>query len=107
MRGNLGQLLKQAQQLQEQMRQAQEALERLEVTGEAGGGMVRITMTGRYEVRRVVIDSALPLDEREMLEDLVAAAMNDAVRKVSATLQDRFAGFAGGLGLPAGMKLPF
>ena len=103
MRGGLGDLMKQAQQLQENMRKAKEDLANLEVTGQAGGGKVTVSMSGRYEVRRVNIDPQLFAEEREMLEDMVAAATNDAVKKVADTMQERFAG----LGLSAGLKLPF
>ena len=103
MRGGLGDLMKQAQQLQENMRKAQDELASLEVTGQAGGGMITVSMSGRYEVRRVHMDPKLMSEEREMLEDMVAAATNDAVRKVADTIQERFAG----LGLPPGLKLPF
>jgi DNA-binding YbaB/EbfC family protein len=103
MRGGLGDLMKQAQQLQENMRKAQEELAGLEVTGQAGGGMVTVSMSGRHEVRRVHIDPKLMGEEQEMLEDMVAAAANDAVRKVADTMQERFAGF----GLPPGLKSLF
>lgn len=103
MRGGLGDLMKQAQQLQENMRKAQEDLASLEVTGQAGGGMVTVSMSGRYEVRRVHIDPKLLGEEQEMLEDMVTAATNDAVKQVADTMQERFAGF----GLPHGLKLPF
>ena len=107
MKGGLGQLMKQAQKLQEDMQQAQNELASMEVVGEAGGGMVTITMTGRHDVRSVRIDPALMGDDREMLEDLVAAAMNDAVHKVEAGTKDRFSGLGAGLNLPPGFKLPF
>jgi len=107
MKGNLSNLMKQAQQIQETFQQAQEELANLEVTGEAGGGMVKILMTGRHDVRRVDIDPSLLNEDREMLEDLVAAAINDAVRKVETQTQEKMAGMANGLGLPGGMKLPF
>ncbi len=103
MKGGLGQLMKQAQKMQETMRKAQEELARMEVTGESGGGMVRVVMTGKYAVRRVHIDDAV-LDDREMLEDLVAAAVNDAVHKVEAATRDKMAGLTAGL--PAGFDLP-
>ena len=103
MRGGLGDLMKQAQQLQENMRKAQEDLASVEVVGQAGGGMVTVAMSGRYEVRRVHIDPKLMGEEQEMLEDMVTAATNDAVKQVADTLQERFAG----LGLPPGLKLPF
>lgn len=99
--------MKQAQQLQENMQKAQEELARMEVTGQAGGGMVSVVMTGRHEVRRVSIDPKLLGDDREMLEDLVAAAVNDAVNRIEAASRERFSGLTSGMQLPAGMKLPF
>ncbi len=107
MKGGLGNIMKQAQQLQANLQKAQEELASLEVTGESGGGMVQVVMNGRHDVRRVSIDPSLLGEDREMLEDLVAAAVNDAVRKVERTTQERMAGLTAGLGLPAGMKLPF
>jgi DNA-binding YbaB/EbfC family protein len=99
--------MKQAQEMQANMQKAQEALAKMEITGESGGGMVSVVMTGKHEVRRVNIDDSLLADDKDMLEDLVAAAINDAVHKVESTTQERLAGLAGGLNLPAGMKLPF
>lgn len=107
MKGGLGQLMKQAQKLQEDMQQAQNELASMEVEGEAGAGMVRVTMTGRHDVRSVRIDSDLMSEDKEMLEDLIAAAVNDAVHKVEARTRDRFSGLGSGLNLPPGMKLPF
>jgi len=107
MKGGLGQIMKQAQQMQASLQKAQEELANLEVTGEAGGGMVQVLMTGRHDVRRVSIDPTLMEDDKEMLEDLVAAAVNDAVRKVEKTTQERMSGLTAGLNLPGGMKLPF
>lgn len=107
MKGGIGQLMKQAQQMQAEMKKAQEEMAKLTVTGESGGGMVRITMNGRHEVKALDIDDSLVGDDKEMLEDLLVAAFNDAQRKVEQTIQDRFAGLAGGLNLPPGMKLPF
>jgi len=107
MKGGLGQLMRQAQQMQADMQKAQEELAGLEVTGAAGGGMVTVVMTCKHEVRRVSIDSSMVGEDREMLEDLVAAAVNDAVRKVEQTIQEKFSGIAGGMSLPPGMKLPF
>ncbi len=98
--------MKQAQQMQANMQKAQEELARLEVTGEAGGGMVKILMTGKHEVRRIDVDDTLIGDDKEMLEDLLAAAFNDAIRKVEQTVQEKFAGMTTGLSLPPGMKLP-
>jgi DNA-binding YbaB/EbfC family protein len=107
MKPNLGQLMRQAQQLQANMQKAQEQLGSLEVTGESGGGMVKVTMNGRHEVRRVQIDPSVAGDDREMLEDLVAAACNDAARRVAEATQQQMAGAMGGMQLPPGMKLPF
>ena len=107
MKGGLGQLMKQAQKLQEDMQQAQNELASMEVEGEAGAGMVRITMTGRHDVRSVRIDAGLMSEDKEMLEDLIAAAVNDAVHKVEARTRDRFSGLGSALDLPPGMKLPF
>ena len=107
MKGGIGQLMKQAQKMQEEMQKAQQQMAREMVTGEAGAGMVRITMSCRHEVQRVEIDDSLYGDDKDMLEDLVVAAFNDAVRKVEQTVQDKFAGMAAGLPLPPGMKLPF
>jgi hypothetical protein len=107
MKPNLGQLMRQAQQLQANMQKAQEQLGTIEVTGESGGGAVRVVMNGRHEVRRVQIDPVAAGDDREMLEDLVAAACNDAVRRVGEAVQQHMAGAMGGMQLPPGMKLPF
>ena len=107
MKGGLGGLMKQAQQLQASMQKAQEELARLEVTGQAGGGMVSVVMTGRHEVRRVSIDPKLLNDDKEMLEDLIAASINDAVNKIEAAVRERFSGLTAGMPLPGGMKLPF
>jgi len=107
MKGQLGQLMRQAQQMQENLQKAQEELAALEVVGEAGGGMVKVTMSCKHEVRALAIDPELVGDDREMLEDLVAAAVNDALRKVERTVQDKYSGMTSGLGLPPGMKLPF
>ena len=107
MKGGLGNLMKQAQQMQEDMQKAQEELANMEVTGQAGGNMVSIVMTGRHDVRRVSIDDSLLKDDKDMLEDLIAAAVNDAVRKVEAVSQERMASMTSGMPLPPGMKLPF
>lgn len=107
MKGGIGQLMKQAQEMQENMKKAQEEMASIQVTGESGAGAVRITMTCRHDVRAVEIDNALIGDDKDMLEDLVAAAFNDAIRKVEKTVQEKFAGMASGLSLPPGMKLPF
>ncbi|MBR0566614.1 YbaB/EbfC family nucleoid-associated protein [Azoarcus sp. L1K30] len=106
MKGGLGGLMKQAQQMQENMKKMQDQLATVEVDGQSGAGMVKVVMTCKYDVRRVVIDDSV-MDDKEMLEDLVAAAVNDAVRKVEATTQERMAGFTSGLNLPPGFKLPF
>jgi hypothetical protein len=107
MKGGIGNLMKQAQQLQANMQKAQAEIAAMEVTGESGGGMVKVTINGRHEAKRVQIDPSVPLDDREMIEDLVAAAFNDAVRRLEATTQEKMAGLMGGMNLPAGMKLPF
>jgi DNA-binding YbaB/EbfC family protein len=102
----LGGLMKQAQQMQERMKKAQEELADVEVEGQAGSGIVKVTMTCAHLVRRIAIDPAA-MDDREMLEDLVAAAVNDAVRRVEETSQSKMSGFTSGLNLPPGFKLPF
>ena len=107
MKGGLAGLMKQAQQMQENMKRMQDQLASVEVEGQAGAGMTKGVMTCRYDVKRVVIDDSLLKDDKEMLEDLVAAAFNDAVRKVEATTQERMGGMTAGLGLPPGFKLPF
>ena len=107
MKGQLAGLMKQAQQMQENMRKMQEQLALVEVEGQSGGGMVKVTMTCRNVVKRVAIDPSLLGDDKEMLEDLVAAALNDALRRSEATSQEKMAGFTAGMGLPPGMKLPF
>lgn len=103
----LGQLMKQAQEMQANMQKAQEELAALEVVGEAGGGMVKVRMSCKYDCRGVSIENELFNDDKEMLEDLIAAAVNDANRKVERTVQERMASLTGGLSLPGGMKLPF
>jgi len=107
MKGGIGQLMKQAQQMQADMQNAQEEMGNLTVTGESGGGMVKITMTCKHEVRALDIDDTLLGDDKDMLEDLIIAAFNDAVRRVEKTVQETFSGMASGLNLPPGMKLPF
>jgi nucleoid-associated protein EbfC len=107
MKGNIGQLMKQAQMMQEKMRLMQEQLASLEVEGQSGAGMVKVQMTCKYEVKRIVIDPSLVGDDREMLEDLVAAAFNDAAHRVESTIAEKMGGVTAGLGLPAGFKLPF
>ena len=107
MKGGIGNLMKQAQKLQADMQKAQEEMANLEVEGQAGGGMVKVVMTGRHELRRVEIDPTLMGDDKEMLEDLVAAAVNDAVQRLETQVKDRMSGLTAGMGLPGGMKLPF
>lgn len=107
MKGGLGNLMKQAQQMQANLQKAQEELANMEVTGQSGGGLVSVVMTGRHEVRRVNIDSSLLQEDKDMLEDLLAAAVNDAVHKVEKTSQERLSSLTAGLPLPPGMKLPF
>jgi len=106
-KGELGNILKQAQKMQEELQKTQERLAQEEVTGESGGGMVRVTMNGRHEVKRIEIDPALLADDQEMLEDLVAAAVNAAVQRVAEKMQEGMTGLTAGLQLPPGMKLPF
>jgi DNA-binding YbaB/EbfC family protein len=107
MKGQLAGLMQQAQRMQENMRKLQEELALVEVEGQSGAGMVKITMTCKHDVKRVKIDPSLLGDDKEMLEDLVAAAMNDAARKVEAAVQEKMGTIAGGMGLPPGFKLPF
>jgi DNA-binding YbaB/EbfC family protein len=107
MKGGLGGLMKQAQQMQENMKRMQEELATIEVEGQSGAGMVKVVMTCRYDVKRVSLDESLLKDDKDMLEDLIAAAVNDAVRRVEATTQEKMGGMAAGMGLPAGFKLPF
>ena len=107
MKNQLAGLMKQAQQMQENMKKAQEQLASLEVEGQSGAGMVKIVMTCRHDVKRVSIDESLLKDDKEMLEDLIAAAMNDAVRRVESTVQEKMAGVTAGMPLPPGFKLPF
>jgi DNA-binding YbaB/EbfC family protein len=107
MKSGLGDLMKQAQQLQEQMQKAQEQLAAAEVVGEAGAGLVKVTMTGRHDVRRVAIDPSLLSEDKEILEDLLAAAVNDAVRRVEEKNRDMMASMTQGMGIPPGFKMPF
>ncbi len=107
MKGGIGQLMKQAQQMQADMQKAQEEMASLTVTGESGAGLVHITMTCKHELKRLEIDDSLIGDDKEMLEDLIIAAFNDAVRRVEKTVQEKFSGMTAGLSLPPGMKLPF
>ena len=106
MKGGLGNLMKQAQQMQQNMQKAQEELAAIEVEGQSGAGAVKVVMTCKHDVRRVSIDASV-MDDKEMLEDLIAAALNDATRRVESTTAERMAGFSAGLNLPPGMKLPF
>ena len=107
MKNQLAGLMKQAQQMQDNMKRAQEELAQTEVEGQSGAGLVKITMTCRHDVKRVSIDDSLLGEDKDMLEDLIAAAMNDAVRRVESVSQEKLAGVAGGLGLPPGFKLSF
>jgi hypothetical protein len=106
-KGGMGNLMKQAQEMQEQLQKAQQEIANAEVTGESGAGMIRVVMNGRHDVKRVRIDPSLMEEEKEILEDLVAAAINDAVRKIEAASQEKMAGLAGGMGMPPGFKMPF
>lgn len=107
MKDGFGDIMKQAQKMQENMQRMQDEIASTEVTGEAGAGLVKVTMTGRHDVKRVEIDPSLLSTDKDMLEDLVAAAMNDANRRVERASQDKIADVTSGLGLPPGLKLPF
>ena len=107
MKGGMGNLMKQAQQMQAKMQKAQEEIANMEVTGEAGAGMVKVTMTGSHSVRRVEIDESLMEDDKDMIEDLVAAAFNDAVRRVEEVNKEKMGSLTGGMQMPPGMKMPF
>ncbi len=107
MKGGLGNLMKQAQMMQENMKKMQEQLASVEVEGQSGAGLVKVTITCRYDVKRVQIDPSLLGDDKDMLEDLIAAAMNDAVRKVEAASQEKMGGLTSSMGLPPGFKMPF
>jgi len=107
MKENLSDLMKQAQKMQEDMQKAQEELANVEIRGEAGAGLVSVIMTGRHDVKRVNIDPSVLGEDKEVLEDLLAAAVNDAVRKVEAHNQQAMAGLASGLNIPGGFKMPF
>ena len=107
MKGGLGGLMKQAQQMQANMKKAQAELATVEVEGQAGSGMVKVTMTCAHEVRRVSLDDSLLTDDKELLEDLIAAAVNDAVKQAAAVSEKRMSGFSAGMNLPPGMSLPF
>ena len=106
MKGGIAGLMKQAQQMQDNMKKMQDSLGSIEVEGQSGAGMVKVTMTCKHDVRRIAIDPSV-MDDKEMLEDLVAAAVNDAVRRVESTTQEKMSGFTSGLNLPPGFKLPF
>ena len=107
LKGGLGNMMKQAQQMQENMQKMQEKLAEIEVEGQSGAGLVKVTMTCRHDVKRIQIDASLLKDDKEMLEDLVAAAVNDAVRKIESTVQEKMSGVTAGMGLPPGFKMPF
>ncbi len=107
MKGGLSGLMKQAQQMQDNMKKMQEELATVEVEGQSGAGMVKVVMTCRHDVKRVIIDDSLLKDDKDMLEDLIAAAVNDAVRRVEAATQEKMAGMTAGLPLPPGFKMPF
>ena len=107
MKGGLGKLMKQAQEMQANIQKAQEELAKAEFTGQSGGGLVNVTMNGRHDVIKVSIDDSLMNDDKEMLEDLIAAAVNDAVRQVEKTVEEKMSGLTSGMGLPGGFKLPF
>lgn len=107
MMNNMGDMMKKAQKMQEDMQKAQEELAKAEVTGEAGAGLVKVTMNGRHDVRKVAIDPSLMSEEKDILEDLLAAAVNDAVRRVEENQKEKMSGMMSGMGLPAGFKMPF
>ncbi len=107
MKGGMGNMLKQAQKMQENMQKMQEEVAQLEVEGQSGGGMVKVVMTGRHDIKRVSIDDSLMGDDKDMLEDLIAAAVNDAVRQVEKSSQDKMSSVTGGMDLPPGFKMPF
>lgn len=107
MKGGIGNLMKQAQKMQEDMQKAQQEMGNIEVTGQSGGGLVKVIMTCKHDVKHIEIDDSLIGDDKDMLEDLVTAAVNDAVRNVEKTTQDKFSGLTDGLNLPAGFKMPF
>ncbi|WP_428241642.1 YbaB/EbfC family nucleoid-associated protein [Gynuella sp.] len=106
-KGNMGNLMKQAQKMQEQMQKAQEELANAEVTGEAGAGLVKVVMTGRHDVKKVELDQSLMSEDKELIEDLLAAAVNDAVRKIEENSRDQMSSMTEGMQLPPGMKFPF
>ena len=106
MKGAIGKLMQQAQEMQGKVQQAQEELAKMEITGEAGAGLVKVVMTGKHEVRSVSIDPSMFEEDRDMLEDLIAAACNDAVQRVNRTTQEKMSEVSGGLNLPEGMNFP-
>ena len=107
MKGGMGNIMKQAQKMQEKMQEMQEEVANMEVTGEAGAGLVKVVMTGRHDVKNVAIDESVMQEDKDLLEDLLAAAVNDAVRKIESTSQEKMGSITSGMGLPPGMKLPF
>ncbi|PSW18793.1 nucleoid-associated protein, YbaB/EbfC family [Photobacterium sanctipauli] len=106
-KGGMANMMKQAQQMQERMQQMQEEIANMEVTGESGAGLVKVTITGSHSVRRVELDDSLMEDDKDMLEDLIAAAFNDAARRIEEAQKEKMAGVTGGMNLPAGFKMPF
>ncbi|MCW8327591.1 YbaB/EbfC family nucleoid-associated protein [Photobacterium sp. SDRW27] len=106
-KGGMANMMKQAQQMQERMQQMQEEIANMEVTGESGAGLVKVTLTGSHSVRRVELDDSLMEDDKDMLEDLIAAAFNDAARRIEEAQKEKMAGVTGGMNLPAGFKMPF
>jgi len=107
MKGAMGNMMKQAQKMQEDMQKAQEEIANMEVEGQSGGGMVKVVMNGRHELRKVELDDSLMSDDKEMIEDLLAAAVNDAVRRIEQQSSEKMSGVTAGINLPGGMKLPF
>ncbi len=107
MKGGLGNMMKQAQKMQADMQKAQEEIANMEVEGQSGGGMVKVVMNGRHEVRRVELDESLMEDDKEMIEDLLAAAVNDAVRRIETESSEKMSGITAGMNLPGGLKFPF
>ncbi|HIF9476641.1 TPA: YbaB/EbfC family nucleoid-associated protein [Photobacterium damselae] len=106
-KGGMANMMKQAQQMQERMQKMQEEIANMEVTGESGAGLVKVTITGNHSVRRVNIDESLMEDDKDMLEDLIAAAFNDAAHRIEEAQKEKMAGVTGGMNLPAGFKMPF
>ncbi|KTG17889.1 MULTISPECIES: YbaB/EbfC family nucleoid-associated protein [unclassified Guyparkeria] len=107
MKGGMGNLMKQAQAMQENMQRMQEEVAKMEVEGQSGGGLVKVTLTGKHEARRVTIDPSLMEDDKDMLEDLIAAAINDATRRIEQEQQEKMSGMTAGMNLPPGFKMPF